>query len=328
MACAPSANNEYLRHSHTHSQSFAASRRPNTDASSNPHTAPSTPRAPPPPSPPSNPRFPAAPHTDAAASVSSPSLPFAFLRDCSAFGCFNSLYIIRRAVILQPPAPHIARLALLDAHNYIAVPRPRMIPVKLARHRRAIGVRMIPADQIIFFSRAACSAIRTSSGVTSNRFRGESFLLFSSGIKSTTSRAAPAPSRSRPSIAPQHSYGYVSSPCASMRRTNSFGTFNAAFSSPLTAALLIPHSRTARSGIFRPSPAESSQSPRARRAARASQLPGRPTRPRRRSRRPESLPREPAASQRNKHLLSSPPCLHPPATRRRSSAQSTWPCAS
>src|SRR5215469_7560560 len=158
MACAPSANNEYLRHSHTHSQSFAASRRPNTDASSNPHTAPSTPRAPPPPSPPSNPRFPAAPHTDAAASVSSPSLPFAFLRDCSAFGCFNSLYIIRRAVILQPPAPHIARLALLDAHNYIAVPRPRMIPVKLARHRRAIGVRMIPADQINLL--LACGLLR------------------------------------------------------------------------------------------------------------------------------------------------------------------------
>src|SRR5438105_5543995 len=68
---------------------------------------------------------------------------------------------------------------------------------------------------------AALSASSTSSAVIEKRLRGESSRRLISGKSATTSRAASgcAASRSRPNSAPQHSWGYVSAPCARIFRS-------------------------------------------------------------------------------------------------------------
>src|SRR5215475_1873087 len=61
---------------------------------------------------------------------------------------FNRLRRKLRPIVLQPPRSHLLRLALGNAHDDVAVPRPRMITVVLARPRRMIWMRVIPADNV------------------------------------------------------------------------------------------------------------------------------------------------------------------------------------
>ena len=48
--------------------------------------------------------------------------------------CFR---VIRGAIVVQAPRCGIARLALLNAHDNVAVPRPRVLAVEFARPRRS-----------------------------------------------------------------------------------------------------------------------------------------------------------------------------------------------
>src|SRR5271154_178096 len=66
-------------------------------------------------------------------------------------GRFNRFGFVRGAIVLQSPGIHFARPARLHTYDDIAVPRPRMFPVKFTRPRRRVGMRMIPADQFQFF---------------------------------------------------------------------------------------------------------------------------------------------------------------------------------
>ena len=91
---------------------------------------------------------------------------------------------------MQTPGRGIARLALLNAHDDVAVPRPRVFAVEFAWARRSIRVGAMPPSQLNCCSRAVFSARRTSSVVTSKRLRGESSRRFASGTKPSTSRDA------------------------------------------------------------------------------------------------------------------------------------------
>jgi len=109
-------------------------------------------------------------------------------------------------------------LAVGHANDHIAIPRPGMFAIVLARLRRMIGVRMIPADhvQILFASRFL--RIATSSAVSEKRLCGESSrrLVRDRAPKLRAAALARRPARSlsidvvSPQSAPQHSCGYVS----------------------------------------------------------------------------------------------------------------------
>src|ERR1700728_1102503 len=63
---------------------------------------------------------------------------------------FDRLGIVGGAVVVQAPRCGIARLAFLDAHDDVAIPRPGMIAVVFAGTCGRIGMRMIPPDQLQF----------------------------------------------------------------------------------------------------------------------------------------------------------------------------------
>src|SRR5579862_385123 len=56
--------------------------------------------------------------------------------------------VVPGTVVVQAPRRGVFGLALLNAHNNIAIPRPGVIPVVLARARRGVRVRMIPPDEV------------------------------------------------------------------------------------------------------------------------------------------------------------------------------------
>ena len=58
--------------------------------------------------------------------------------------------VVCGAIVVQAPRCGIARLALLNAYDDVAIPRPRVLTVVFARPRRRIGMRMIPPDQLEF----------------------------------------------------------------------------------------------------------------------------------------------------------------------------------
>src|SRR6266850_229020 len=51
-------------------------------------------------------------------------------------------------VVIQSPGGHLLRCTVLHAHDDVAVPRPRVIPIELARPRRMVRMRMIPAHDV------------------------------------------------------------------------------------------------------------------------------------------------------------------------------------
>src|SRR5882762_6492275 len=59
------------------------------------------------------------------------------------------------AIVTQTPRRHVLRLAVGHANDHVAIPRPGMFAIVLARLRRMVRMRMIPADhvQILFASR-------------------------------------------------------------------------------------------------------------------------------------------------------------------------------
>src|SRR6185437_2057023 len=61
---------------------------------------------------------------------------------------FYLLRVIPCPVVMQPPRRCISRLALLYAHDDVAVPRPGVLAIKLTRPRGRIGMGMIPPDQL------------------------------------------------------------------------------------------------------------------------------------------------------------------------------------
>src|SRR5271170_1937707 len=63
-------------------------------------------------------------------------------RDLDAFG------VVPSPVVMQAPGRRIARLALLNAYDDVAVPRPCVVAVVFARARRRVRMRMIPSDQL------------------------------------------------------------------------------------------------------------------------------------------------------------------------------------
>src|SRR5882762_4065828 len=59
------------------------------------------------------------------------------------------------AIVAQAPRRHVLRLAVGHANDHIAIPRPGMLAIILARLCRMVRMRMIPADyvQVFFTSR-------------------------------------------------------------------------------------------------------------------------------------------------------------------------------
>src|SRR6266404_2875041 len=51
-------------------------------------------------------------------------------------------------IVIQSPGGHLLRRPVLHADDDVAVPRPRMIAIELARRRRMVGSRMIPANDV------------------------------------------------------------------------------------------------------------------------------------------------------------------------------------
>src|SRR2546430_10279548 len=70
---------------------------------------------------------------------------------CLTGGALLYLISFRRnllPVVVQPPRSHVLWLALRHADDDVAVPRPGVIAIVLARTRRMIRVRVIPANNI------------------------------------------------------------------------------------------------------------------------------------------------------------------------------------
>src|SRR5882672_7387470 len=68
--------------------------------------------------------------------------------DRGAVANFDSFGRKLLPIIIQSPGRHFLRRAVLHAHDDVAVPRPRVIPIELARPRRVVRMRMIPAHDI------------------------------------------------------------------------------------------------------------------------------------------------------------------------------------
>src|SRR5882762_181500 len=66
-------------------------------------------------------------------------------RTVANFDAFRRKFL---AIVIQSPGGHFLRRAVLHAHDDVAVPRPRVIPIELARPRRMVRMRMIPANDV------------------------------------------------------------------------------------------------------------------------------------------------------------------------------------
>ena len=101
------------------------------------------------------------------------------------------------------------RLAGLHADDDVAVPRPGVLAIELARAGRCIRVRMIPSDQVELLARCALfSASRTSSGVTSKPIARRIIAPVLQRHQTPALRVASS-SPITNEMAPQHSCGYV-----------------------------------------------------------------------------------------------------------------------
>src|SRR5713101_1645013 len=61
---------------------------------------------------------------------------------------FHLLGLEARPAVRQPPAGHLPGLALGHTEDDVAVPRPGVLAVILARQRWVIRMRVVPADQL------------------------------------------------------------------------------------------------------------------------------------------------------------------------------------
>src|SRR6266850_7384992 len=68
--------------------------------------------------------------------------------DRSAVANFDAFGRKLLPVVIQSPGRHFLRCAVLHAHDDVAVPRPRVIAIELARPRRMVRMRMIPANDV------------------------------------------------------------------------------------------------------------------------------------------------------------------------------------
>src|ERR1700733_15767362 len=60
----------------------------------------------------------------------------------------NRFRVVARAIVRQPPRIYILPFPRLNTDDHVAIPRPRMLAIKLTRPRRSIRMRMIPSEQL------------------------------------------------------------------------------------------------------------------------------------------------------------------------------------